>query len=86
MKAVGVREFRNKVTQVLRSRKPILITKYNHPEGVYIPLTSIKTMPLELKREILLAFSTQLAKKLSRAGITEEEILDEFDQIRDHSG
>jgi len=86
MKAIGVREFRDTASKVLRGGELVLITNREKPEGLYIPLSSINELPAEMKREILRAFSSRIARKLEAAGISEEEVLEEFARLRDHRG
>jgi len=84
MDTLGVKEFKDKVTQVINERHPVLVTKYNKPEGLYFPLSHLKKMPLDLKRQIYLALSKKVIEKLEAAGIQEEEVLSDFDRHRGH--
>ena len=81
MKAVGIREFRDKATQYLRSKDPVLVTNHEKPAGVYVPLGQLKKMPIQIKRAVYNAIVQNIEQRLKAAGIREEEVLKDIEDI-----
>lgn len=81
MKISTVRDFRDKATGLLRSKDPILVTRRGRLAGVFFPWPE-GTMPLELKRELFTVLSEQVKRQVERAGLSEDEILADFDAWR----
>lgn len=86
MKIATVKEFRDKASEMLRSDEPILVTRHGKAAGFYIPLTDPSHLPVELRRELFVQISDRIAQKLKDKGITEEEILDDFEAYRKDRG
>jgi hypothetical protein len=78
MKIASVREFRDKATQMFRSKEPILVLKRGELAGLYFPYPH-KTLPLEFKQELFDEITHSIAARLARAGLSEEEILGDFE-------
>ncbi len=80
----SVREFRDHASQVLRSPAPVLVTRHGKPAGVYIPLESTEQNPISpaLRDHLLDLIGDYIQRRLKKAGITEEEILDDFEASR----
>lgn len=51
MKAVMVREFRDRATYWLKSKEPIIVLRRGHLVGIFFP-SPAESLPLELKKEI----------------------------------
>jgi hypothetical protein len=81
MKLTTVREFRDNATGLLRSKDPILITRRGRLAGIFFPWPE-GTLPLELKREVFSALSQEVRRQLSDAGLSEDEIISDFDSWR----
>lgn len=77
MKIASVREFRDKATQMFRSKEPILVLKRGELAGLYFPYPH-KTLPLEFKQELFEEITHSIAERLAQAGLSEEEILEGF--------
>ena len=68
-----VREFRNRATDILRSKNPVIITRHGKVAGVFLP-TPDGQLPLELRRELFAAATEQLHKHREELGVPEEQV------------
>jgi hypothetical protein len=81
MKISTVRDFRDKATTLLRSKNPILVTRRGRLAGIYFPWPE-GTMPLEFKREVFTVLSEQVKRQVVDAGLSEEDVLADFETWR----
>lgn len=81
MRISSVREFRDKATGLLRSKTPILVTRHGRLAGIFFPRPEM-TLPIELKRELYGMLSSDVARQLKRRGISEDEVLNDFEASR----
>jgi hypothetical protein len=81
MKISSVREFRDNATGFLRSRDPILVTRRGRLAGVFFPCPE-SSLPIELKREIFSVFSDELRRQVKKRGLSEDEIVEDFNSWR----
>ncbi|MGD0786870.1 MAG: hypothetical protein ABR898_02720 [Terracidiphilus sp.] len=81
MKISTVREFRENAGGMLRAKDPILVTRRGRLAGIFFPRPE-STLPLELKRELFAVLSAEVARQISRCGLSEEEILADFQSWR----
>jgi hypothetical protein len=81
MKVSTVRDFRDNATTFIRSKDPILVTRRGRLAGIFFPWPE-ETMPLELKREIFAVLSEQVRRQVAKAGVSEEQILTDFEAWR----
>jgi hypothetical protein len=81
MKIATIREFRDNATTLMRSKDPILVTRRGRPAGIFFPQPET-SLPIELKREVSSALSAEMGRQMKKLGLTEEEILKDFEQWR----
>ena len=81
MKISTVREFRDNATGYLRSKDPILVTRRGRLAGVFFPRPEA-SLPIEFKRELFAALSSEIARQLQRRGLKEDEIVSDFQSWR----
>jgi hypothetical protein len=81
MRISTVREFRDNASGMLRARDPILVTRRGRLAGIFFPRPET-TLPVELKREMFPILSAEVARQIRRRGLSEEEILADFDAWR----
>jgi len=81
MKISTVREFRDNASGYLRSRDPILVTRRGRLAGVFFPRPEA-SLPIELKRELFSVLSSEIARQLQKRGLTEDEVVAEFQSWR----
>lgn len=77
----SVKEFRDHATQVLRSPGPVMVTRHGKPAGLYIPLESESLTP-ELRDVVIEMIGQYAQARLKASGVTEEEILEDFESTR----
>jgi PHD/YefM family antitoxin component YafN of YafNO toxin-antitoxin module len=77
---VGIREFREKLASyLLESEVPVAITRHGDTVGYYIPARRKRT---EAERAALKQAAARVQEMLTAAGISEEEILQDFKRWR----
>lgn len=77
MKRIGVREFKNKATALISEGETLVIEKYGHPVGFYIPLVEKdKTKAREAAERL----ERTVEGILQRTGMTREEFEREWDE------
>ena len=79
MKTSTVREFREGATRLLLSKDPVLVTRRGRLAGVFFPCPQA-TLPSELKREVFGMPSRVIARQIKRRGISEGEVLADFER------
>lgn len=78
---VTVREFRDKATQVLRQKEPVLVTRDGKPAGFFIPWEQ-SSMQDDIRKAVLEALAESLRAHRKKQDLTEEEVLDDFAAYR----
>ena len=81
MRISTLREFRDQITGLLRSKKPILVTRRGRLAGIFFPRPEI-TLPIELKRELYEMLSPEVARERKKRGVSEDEVLEDFEASR----
>jgi len=81
MIVAGVREFRDKATEMLRSREPVLIMRRGEVSGLYFPYPA-QTLPVEFKRELFELITQEIGRRLQEAGVKEKDLLDEVKETK----
>ncbi|MBZ5525674.1 MAG: prevent-host-death protein [Acidobacteriia bacterium] len=77
---VGIREFREKLSNyLLESSAPVAITRHGDTIGYYIPARRTRS---EGERQALEEAAGRLAEMLASKGVSEEEIVRDFKQLR----
>ena len=77
MKVVTVRDFRDRATEMFRSKDVILVTRDGKPAGLFIPWDK-PDLPVELRCELFLPLGDSIRAEREAAGVTEEGILADF--------
>ena len=78
MRISTVREFRDKATTLSRSKDPILVTRRGRLAGVFFPWPEA-TLPVEMKGDLFAMLSAGIARQINKRGLTEEEIMADFE-------
>lgn len=81
MKISTVRQFRDNATGYLRSKDPILVTRRGRLAGVFFPRPEA-SLPIEFKRELFSALSSEIMRQLQKRGLKEEQIVADFQSWR----
>jgi len=78
--SVGIREFRdNLATYLLESDKPLAITRHGDTIGYYLPTRRKRT---EAEKAALDALHARIQQEMAEAGVTEDEIIEDFQRFR----
>ncbi len=76
---VGIREFRDNLSRYVEGTSPIAITKHGETVGYYIPT---KRRATQADMEALAIASAKVQEMLAKAGVTEDEIIEDFKRLR----
>jgi antitoxin (DNA-binding transcriptional repressor) of toxin-antitoxin stability system len=76
---VGVREFRENLSNYLESKTPVAITRHGATIGIYVPT---KPKPSQADLEALRAAGEKMQQLIAAAGTTEEELMADFKTLR----
>lgn len=82
MRITNVREFRNKATTIFKQDEPVIVTRHGKVVGLFLPLEESDSLPLEMRRELLTKFGEYISKSLEMKGVTEGEILEDFESFK----
>lgn len=82
MKIAGVRELRQKTAELLGGTDPVLVTRHGKVSGLFVPLPDNDRVPLDLRRTLVEVLGQHIARALDTRGVSEEEILADFDAHR----
>ena len=77
MKISTVREFRDHASRLMHDDQPLLVTRRGRLAGVFFPWTE-SALPQDLKRELFLALTADIAKQARKAKVDEDEVQREF--------
>jgi len=95
--SVGIREFRDNLAKyLLTARKPLTITRHGEIIGCYLPvkrepvLTPVFHLPprkrrTQAQKKALEDARASLQKSMTAAGITEDDIVEDFKRFRKES-
>ena len=76
---VGIREFRENLSNYLESKTPVAITRHGTTIGIYIPT---KPKPSQLELEALRLAGEKMQALIAAAGTTDDELLGDFKTLR----
>jgi len=82
MKTTTVRQFRSQFCELLQGKEAVLVTRRGKPAAVVYPLNDPQKLPMEVRRNLYLELSAEIARDLDARGITEEEILRDFEGFK----
>jgi hypothetical protein len=77
MRIVNVRDFRDRASEMFRSEDIILVTREGRPAGFFLPWEP-STLPDNVRREVFLRLTEQIAEQRVARGVSEEEVLSDF--------
>ena len=81
MRVVTVREFRDRASEMFRSDDVILVTREGQPAGFFLPWDAPE-LPKDVRREVFLRLTDQIAAQREARGVTEEDVLSDFAAAR----
>lgn len=81
MKVVTLRDFRDRATEMMRSRDILLVTRDGKPAGFFLPWDR-PDLPDDIRKGIYAELSQRARRHLDKKDVTEEEILADFSAAR----
>jgi antitoxin (DNA-binding transcriptional repressor) of toxin-antitoxin stability system len=82
MKTTTILEFRKDVSELLRGKDAVLVTRHGRPAGVLYPLTDPRKLPMRVRRKLYLQLSERIASQLETRGIAEEQLQRDFESFK----
>ena len=79
LQKIGIREFRNNLAKYLRGTKPIVVVRHGQTVGYFLPA---HIDPEKAELEALKLAAAKLDILLEEKGINEDELVEEFRQLR----
>jgi prevent-host-death family protein len=78
MKTTTIRDFRSRIAELIDSDEPVLVTRNGKNAAVLYPLRDPKKLPIEIRRNLFLDMTADIAKQLRTKGVSEDEIERDF--------
>lgn len=86
MRTITVQEFHDHAARWLKSREPFVVTRYGkEPLGIYYP-AGTKGAPKEIRWAIYEAVTQDIGEHLRRKGVSEEDLVKDFEEWRKSHG
>ncbi len=82
MKRIGVRDFKNRATQLLREEEILLIQRHGRDVGVYLPLDDLEDLPLEIRLRLFERVTDEIAQAARRRSLSEASLVNRFQALR----
>ena len=79
LEKIGIREFRNNLAKYISATKPIAVMRHGQTVGYFLPTHK---EPEQAELESLKVAAEKLDRLLADKGITEDELVEEFRQLR----
>jgi antitoxin (DNA-binding transcriptional repressor) of toxin-antitoxin stability system len=78
MRVTGIREFRNKVPELVSGDELVFVTKHGKLSGLLIPLGQPDELPVELRQDLLERLGSAISRHLDERGVTEKQVMRDF--------
>jgi hypothetical protein len=82
MRVAGIRELRASLSELLGGDEPVLITRHGKLSGLFLPLSDPSHTPTDLRQELSAVLGAHLSALLDRHGVSEDDVLEDFDADR----
>jgi antitoxin (DNA-binding transcriptional repressor) of toxin-antitoxin stability system len=76
---VGIREFRENLSNYLESKTPVTITRHGATIGIYVPT---RPKPSQADLEALRVAGEKMQELIAAAGTTDDELMEDFKRLR----
>jgi prevent-host-death family protein len=74
VKTTSIREFRTRIAELIDEDEPVLVTRHGRNAAVLYPLGDPSKVPIEIRRQLFLDLTTQVAEQLGTRGVTDLDI------------
>ncbi len=81
VKLMTVKEFRDHASKAMKSKEPLIILRRGEVAGIFFPMP-LDTIPFDLRKDVFVSLTDSIKKRLNDQGVTEDEILDDFEILR----
>jgi hypothetical protein len=81
VKVVTLRDFRDRATEMMRSHEVLLVTRDGKPAGFFLPWDR-PDLPDDIRKGIYAELSDRARRELADKGVTEDEVLADFQAAR----
>ena len=82
MRVTGVREFRDKAPEFIKSEDLVFITRHGKLASVLIPLGESQELPVDLRQELLDRLGEAVSGHLAKRGVSEKKVIRDFESWR----
>ena len=82
MRIAGIREVRERSSALLGGREPVLVTRHGRISGLYVPLGEPNRIPGDIRAALAETLGDHFERILKRKGVTEADVLKDFDAHR----
>jgi hypothetical protein len=82
VKRIGIRDLKNRATQLLREDEVLLIQRHGKDVGVYLPLSDLDEAPLEVRLRLFQRVTDEIGRAARRRRVTEAGLLRRFRALR----
>jgi hypothetical protein len=82
MKVAGMRKLEMEAPGFSEAGEPVFLTRQGKISGLFVPLEDPDRIPADLRRELTSAVGRYIAGILEAKGVSEEEILKDFNDSR----
>ena len=82
VKMTSVREFRQRITRLMRQGDSVLVTRHGKPSGLFLPLGEGADIPMDMRMALIERVGAAVSKALTAKGVTEKEVLSDFRRHR----
>jgi antitoxin (DNA-binding transcriptional repressor) of toxin-antitoxin stability system len=79
MRVTGIREFRNRVPELVSGKELVFVTKHGKLSGLLVPLDQPDQLPVELRRDLLERLGGAISRHLEERGVSEQQVLRDFE-------
>jgi antitoxin (DNA-binding transcriptional repressor) of toxin-antitoxin stability system len=79
LQKIGIREFRNNLAKYLSANEPVAVMRHGQTVGYFLPTHK---KPEQAELESLKMAAAKLDELMASSGITEDELIEEFRQLR----
>jgi len=82
MRLATAKQFHDNVTRMLRSHDIVAITRHGKIAGYYMPHRT-ENLPRDVRWKLFEEASSKVRKQLENQGVTEQEVLEDFEHWRE---
>jgi antitoxin (DNA-binding transcriptional repressor) of toxin-antitoxin stability system len=86
MRVAGIREFRNRAAEMLKSRDIVFVTRHGKLSGLLVPLANPEDLPVELRRDLLERLGRAISLHLEERGVSEKNTQRDFEAWKSRRG